>query len=95
MTTTIDLDDLRSHIGRTQTATDVVLRGNTARVGSGLFSTRKATLTWRDLSRPASTGPILFDDVNATGGVPKDRVQILGAQGDIQETRVVKIPVSS
>ena len=27
MTTTIDLDDLRSHIGRTQTATDVVLPG--------------------------------------------------------------------
>jgi len=27
MTTTIDLDDLRSHIGRTQTATDVILPG--------------------------------------------------------------------
>jgi len=27
MTTTLDLDDLRSHIGRTQTATDVVHAG--------------------------------------------------------------------
>jgi hypothetical protein len=48
-------------------------------VGSGLFSTRKATLTRRGLSRPASTGQILFDEFNATGRVPKNRVQIRGA----------------
>jgi hypothetical protein len=60
----------------TTTATDVVLRGNTARVGSGLFSTRKATLTWRDLSRPASTGRILSDDFNAIGGVPRNWARV-------------------
>ena len=31
----------------TAVLTDVVIAGNSARVGSGLFSTRRATLTWR------------------------------------------------
>jgi hypothetical protein len=69
----------------TTTLTDVVLRGNTARVGSGLFSTRKATLTRRGLSRPAATLPILSDNFNGTGGVPKNWRQILGAAGDVTE----------
>jgi hypothetical protein len=30
----------------TTTLTDVVLRGNSARIGSGMFSTPKAALTW-------------------------------------------------
>jgi hypothetical protein len=38
------------------------------------------------LSRPASSGQILFDDFNGTGGVPTNWVQILGAAGDIEET---------
>ena len=38
--------------------------------GSGLFSARQATLIRRDLSRPASTHPILVDHFNGTGGIP-------------------------
>ena len=71
----------------TTTLTDVVLRGNTARVGSGLFSTRKATLTRRSLARPASTGQILFENFNGTGGVPTHWKQFEGQPGDVVEKR--------
>ena len=71
----------------TTTLSDVVLRGNTARVGSGLFSTRKATLTRRSLSRPASTGQILFENFNGTGGVPTHWNQFEGQPGDVVEKR--------
>jgi hypothetical protein len=66
--------------------TDAALRGDTALGGSGLFSARKATLhTRRGHSRRTSPGPILSDNFNGTGGVPKNWTQILGHAGDIQE----------
>jgi hypothetical protein len=37
------------------------------------------------LSSQASSGQILFDDFNGTGGVPKNWVQIPGAPGDVEE----------
>jgi hypothetical protein len=40
--------------------TDVIVRGNTAHVGSGMFSTRNAALTWRGPLRPTSTGRTEF-----------------------------------
>jgi hypothetical protein len=69
----------------TTTLADVVLRGNTARRGPGLFSTRHATLRRRGLSSPRSTGQILSDAFNATGGVPKNWMQILDASGVVEE----------
>jgi hypothetical protein len=61
------------------------MRGNTARVGSDLFSTRHATLRRRGLSSPKSTVQILSDTFNATGGVPKNWMQILDARGMVAE----------
>jgi hypothetical protein len=63
----------------TATLMHVVIRGNRARAGSGLFSTREATFKRRGPSSRAATGPILSDDFNGTGGVPKDWAQSLGA----------------
>jgi hypothetical protein len=67
------------------TLTNVVIRGNTARVGSGLFSTRNATLTRRRRSNPAATGPILVDHFNGKGGIPTNWKQFAGQPGDVVE----------
>jgi hypothetical protein len=47
------------------------------------------------LATPRSSGQIFYDAFNATGSVPKNWTQILGALGDIKETHVVKSPVFS
>jgi hypothetical protein len=67
------------------TLTDVVIGGNTARMGPRIFSTRAATLTRLGLSSPEATGQILFDNFPGKGSVPKNWMQILGQNGDIQE----------
>jgi hypothetical protein len=67
------------------TLTDVVLRGNTARVDPRIFSTPKATLAWRKLPSPKLPVQILYDDFNASGGVPQNWTLILGASKDVQE----------
>jgi hypothetical protein len=45
----------------------VVTHGNTAQVGSGVVSTRRATIARRGLSGPAATGAILNQTFNGNG----------------------------
>jgi hypothetical protein len=45
---------------RSVTLTDVIVCGNTAHVGSGMFSTRNAAHAWRGPSMPTSTGRTEF-----------------------------------
>ena len=63
----------------------MVIRGNTAGSGSGLFSAREATLIWRGRARPVSTRRIVVDHFNGTGGIPANWAQFEGQPGDVVE----------
>jgi hypothetical protein len=67
------------------TRRDVAIRNNTVYMGSGLSGARDVTHARSVHSRRAFTAPILSDDFNGTGGVPKNWTQILGAPGDVVE----------
>ena len=69
------------------TLTHVVIRGNSARVGFGLFSTRNGILTRGSPSSRMATGQILFEKFHGTGGVPTHWKQFEGQPGDVVEKR--------